>query len=364
MRAYSFACLIALLALHHTALNAQSSAPAQPAATQDQPSPDKLHQTPIDPKAKSSFQSANVLMHNHRYSFALDEFRKANKLDGGRCMQCLTGAWSVALQDGNFKAAREAGSTLLDLVPNDANRATAHYMIGRAWLLDGIKNHHGKGSDIDNANAELEKATQLRPEDTNSLYDLAVCQAYLERYDDARATFKNYLTHATPSDIKYDRAKRFAEHPEQARILLAPNFRVKTLDGKELSLEDLTGKVVLIDFWATWCGPCRAALPHVKDLSKKFADQPFVILSISLDKDESKWKTFVAQNGMTWLQYCDGSFNGPVATLFNVRAIPATFTIDADGALQDQHFGDADIDAKIKKLIARANELNSKRSQN
>ena len=99
--------------------------------------------------------------------------------------------------------------------------------------------------------------------------------------------------------------------------------------------------------------PCREALPHIREIAKQFEGQPFVVLSISLDKDEEKWKDFVAKNQMTWLQYRDGSFNGAIATSFGVNAIPATFTIDADGVLEDQHVGDADIEGKLKKLVAQ-----------
>ena len=113
---------------------------------------------------------------------------------------------------------------------------------------------------------------------------------------------------------------------------------------------------VIVDFWATWCGPCREALPHMKDIAKKFQGQPLVILSVSLDDNEDKWKEFVAKNGMSWLQYRDGGFTGPISTLFEVRAIPHTFSIDADGVLQDEQIGDAS-EGKLKKLLARAREL-------
>jgi len=91
---------------------------------------------------------------------------------------------------------------------------------------------------------------------------------------------------------------------------MAPAFAVTTEDGQRISLDDLQGKVVLIDFWATWCGPCRAALPHIQQIAQKFQGQPLVVLSVSLDSDETKWKGFVAKNNMTWLQYRDGSFEG------------------------------------------------------
>ena len=130
-----------------------------------------------------------------------------------------------------------------------------------------------------------------------------------------------------------------------------------TLDGQRVSLDDLKGKVVLLDFWATWCGPCREALPHMKSIAKKFQGQPFVVLSVSLDQSEDTWKEFIAKNEMTWLHYRDGGFEGRLSKLFGVEAIPQTFTIDADGVLQDEHIGDASMEGKLKKLIARAQEL-------
>jgi thiol-disulfide isomerase/thioredoxin len=134
-----------------------------------------------------------------------------------------------------------------------------------------------------------------------------------------------------------------------------------TLDGRQISMDSLAGKVVLIDFWATWCGPCREALPHIQKIARKFDGQPLVVLSISLDSDEDKWKTFVAKNQMTWLQVRDGGFNGAVSKRFGVSAIPATFSIDADGVLEDQHVGDADIEGKLKKMVARAAEMGDRK---
>jgi hypothetical protein len=97
-------------------------------------------------------------------------------------------------------------------------------------------------------------------------------------------------------------------------------------------------------------------LPHVRDIAQKFQGQPFVVLSVSLDEDDAKWKDFVNKNEMTWLQYRDGKWTGPIATEFDVKAIPATFSIDADGVLEDQHVGDADIERRLKKMISHAAE--------
>jgi thiol-disulfide isomerase/thioredoxin len=157
------------------------------------------------------------------------------------------------------------------------------------------------------------------------------------------------------------RAARYAERVELARATMAPPFSLVTLDGRRVTMDDLTGKVVLIDFWATWCGPCREALPHIRHIAQEFKGQPLVVLSVSMDRDEAKWKDFVVHNEMTWMQYRDGYFNGSMAKMFAVNEIPATFSIDADGVLEDQHVGDANIEGKLKKMIARAVEVENRK---
>ena len=97
------------------------------------------------------------------------------------------------------------------------------------------------------------------------------------------------------------------------------------------------GRVVLIDFWATWCGPCNEELPELKRIAKEFAGQPFVMISVSSDKDEAVWKEFVQKHEMTWVQYRDGDHK--LADEFGVTAIPHYFTIDSDGVLTSESDG-------------------------
>jgi peroxiredoxin len=161
-----------------------------------------------------------------------------------------------------------------------------------------------------------------------------------------------------PGDsVARQRGLRFANRPELARARMAPAFAVTTIDGKRISMDDLQGKVVLIDFWATWCAPCREALPRIRDIARKFQGQPFVVLSVSVDDDQEEWKKFISKNEMVWPQYCDNGFTGSVAKMFGVKEIPHTFTIDAEGVLQEEHVGDASIEGKVKKLIAKARDL-------
>src|SRR5258706_4502922 len=179
----------------------------------------------------------------------------------------------------------------------------------------------------------------------------------LKQDDAAKARFEQFVKMKPETDPDRQPALRYISQPELARARMAPPFAVTTTDGQRVALDDLTGKVVLLDFWATWCAPCREALPHMRDIAKKFQGWPLVILSGSLDSDEQKWKDFITKNEMSWFQCRDGGFTGPVARMFGVQAIPHTFTIDADGVLQDEHIGDASIEGKLKKLVARAREL-------
>ncbi len=207
------------------------------------------------------------------------------------------------------------------------------------------------------ASDEFHTALGLDPTLSSVHFGLGMTLACLRQDDAARAEFKTFLKEDTDTPALHERAARFADRVDLARARMAPPFELTTLDGQRISMDGLKGKVVLIDFWATWCGPCREALSHIHRIAEKFQGQPLVVLSISLDRDQAKWREFVASNGMTWPQYYDGYFGGPIARRFAVKEIPSTFSIDADGVLEDQHVGDGNIEGKLKKMIAHAIEM-------
>ncbi|HEX6813966.1 MAG TPA: redoxin domain-containing protein [Planctomycetota bacterium] len=103
------------------------------------------------------------------------------------------------------------------------------------------------------------------------------------------------------------------------------------LAGKPIDLAEYKGKVVLLDFWATWCGPCIAELPHLLAAYEKYHDKGFEIVGISLDQDPAALERFIAERKMTWRQHMDGK--NEVAAAYGVRSIPATFLIGADGKI-------------------------------
>ena len=135
-----------------------------------------------------------------------------------------------------------------------------------------------------------------------------------------------------------------------------PDFNVKSLDGKPLSVASHKGHIVLIDFWATWCGPCRAELPNVIETYKKYHAKGFDIIGVSLDSDKDKLESFLKkQDGMTWPQYFDGKgWSNALAEKYGVEAIPFTILVGPDGKiigtnLRGEKLGEAVSSALAKK---------------
>jgi thiol-disulfide isomerase/thioredoxin len=309
---------------------------------------------PTDPKARKTFADAIAWEKLRAYHEALEEFRKANKQDGGHCWECLRRAYSLAIKLDAYKDTVDIARDIVPTAQSDKEKAQAHFLLAMALQTEGVMDK--KQPLFNESSSEFKTCLDLDPKLSRARFHWGVTLAHLNQDDAARAQFTAFLDQDRNNPSFHERAERFIDRIELARATMAPPFTATTLDGREISMDSLAGKVVLIDFWATWCGPCREALPHIKKIAQKFDGQPLVVLSISLDSDDAKWKDFVEKNGMTWLQVRDGGFNGRVATKFGVNAIPATFSIDADGVLEDQHVGDADIEGKLKKLVARAAE--------
>ena len=314
---------------------------------------------PKDPKAVKTFELAIECQKKGEKGFALEYFRKAFKQDDGQCRLCLARAFSLAMSMGAYKDAEEVARQWLPIANSDSEKASVHFGLGRSLQEQGLLEK--KDRFFTESRDEFQSALALKPTLTPADYELGVALAYLHQDDEARAAFTRFLDQDTKTPLLHDRAERFVDRIDLARSTMAPPFSLTTMDGRYTTMDGLAGKVVLIDFWATWCVPCREALPRIRNIARKFDGQPLVVLSISLDVDDAKWKDFVAKNGMSWMQYREGGFGGPIAKRFNVKAIPATFSIDADGVLEDQHVGDASIEGKLKKMIARAVEVQNRK---
>lgn len=134
----------------------------------------------------------------------------------------------------------------------------------------------------------------------------------------------------------------------------APDFSAPTPEGEEASLKDNLGKVTIIDFWAAWCGPCRAENPNVVRIYNKYKDQGLSIIGVSLDRSRESWLKAIEDDQLTWTQISNlAYFNDPIAEEYNISAIPATFILDADGNIAAKDLRGQELEDKVAELLAK-----------
>ncbi|KQS25476.1 TlpA disulfide reductase family protein [Dyadobacter sp. Leaf189] len=132
----------------------------------------------------------------------------------------------------------------------------------------------------------------------------------------------------------------------------APDFTLNSPEGKPVSLSSLRGKYVLIDFWASWCGPCRMENPNVVRMYDKFKDKGFDIYGVSLDDNEKAWKTAISKDNLKWQHGSElKKWNSGVAQTYGVNAIPATFLIDKDGKIIAKNLRGPALESKLMELL-------------
>ena len=132
----------------------------------------------------------------------------------------------------------------------------------------------------------------------------------------------------------------------------APEFTAPGVNGEQLALNDMLGKITLVDFWAAWCKPCRNENPNVVAVYKKYHDKGLNIIGVSLDRSAEAWKKAIQDDGLTWnhvshIKY----FQDPIAQLYNVDAIPAAFLLDENGVIVAKNLRGSALEAKVAELL-------------
>ncbi len=176
-----------------------------------------------------------------------------------------------------------------------------------------------------------------------------VADAYKKRYGDSpmALTMENQV-------LQIERA--YSEYMSTTGgELTAPDIELKDPNGKPIKLSSLRGKVVLIDFWASWCRPCRAENPNVVRLYKQFKDKGFTVYSVSLDEDAAAWKKAIAQDGLIWPTHVSDllGWSTPVIQLYKFDGIPYTVLIDRAGKVIATGLRGMELEQKLKEALAK-----------
>ncbi|MFN7240626.1 MAG: TlpA family protein disulfide reductase, partial [Chitinophagales bacterium] len=149
-----------------------------------------------------------------------------------------------------------------------------------------------------------------------------------------------------------DMQKKMAEAKSKLDVgSLAPDIELVKEDGTKTKLSSFKGKIVLMDFWASWCRPCRMENPNVVAAYKKYKDKGLVILSISQDQDLTKWKTAIGQDGLIWTTHFSDNLAGGVASsMYDVSYIPKTYLLDKSGKIAAKDLRGQALELEIEKL--------------
>ena len=172
-------------------------------------------------------------------------------------------------------------------------------------------------------------------------------------YDEVVGFYDNLTERVRQSAPGVDLKKKIDELGMVSVGGVAPNFKARTPEGAELALYDLRGHVVLLDFWASWCGPCMAEMPNVKEIYAKYHDKGLEILGVSLDSDKEAWVNCIQKNGLAWRHVSSLSkFDCPIAKRFRVTGIPRMYILDESGKIVAQDLRGEALAKKMEELFA------------
>src|SRR5229473_1067184 len=227
---------------------------------------------PTDEKARKTYENALKSLHEHKMEWALDDFKKADKQDGGHCLPCQKQMIKLGKELGEWKTAEVGAEEIVAQAQGPRDTALAHYQLALVLLNEGMQRH--KDDIFVRSHEEIGKALAAASNFPDAYFVDGRALAQLKRDDEAKASFEKFVKARPAEDPNRRRALRYISRPELARARMVPPFSITAIDGQQISMDDLQGKVVLLDFWATWCAPCREALPHIQKVAKKFQGEP------------------------------------------------------------------------------------------
>ena len=317
-----------------------------------------------DEAYETELQKGRDLLRRRNYEDALKSFKRANDMRGKKSAESLFGMAQAYYGLEAFKNVADTADKLIAVAGDDKRMLLQAYnMKGIALQAQAEMKNEKK---LQEAEAVLRQGLALDADGSlpNLHFNLGFVLMQLNRDAEGIAAMKKFVElDADAPDA--ERANKMIENPRRAREAFAPDFSITTAEGEHITLEDLRGKVVVLDFWGTWCPPCVESIPSLRTLHKKFSKEPsFVLIGISTDNEEEVWRSFTTKEKMIWPQYWDRDRR--VVRAFNVRAYPTYIVIDHEGVIRFRSSGTSwersaylsDAIKKHVKIVAKTNAVN------
>jgi len=270
------------------------------------------------------------LLRRRRYEDALKSFKRANDLKGKTSAEAFLLMAEVYLGLGAYKNVIQSCDRAIEFAGNDTTQKAESYNLKGVALQASADSKDQKK--LQEAEAAFRAGLALNADVPILHFNLGYTLMQLSRDPEGIGEMKQFIE-LRPNDSKSEEARKLIANPRRAREPFAPDFSITTSEGEYISLEDLKGKVVLLDFWGTWCGPCVASVPSLRELNKRFSKHSsFMMIGISVNDEEDKWRAFTAKEKMVWPQYLDRDHK--VQRAFGVRAFPTYIVLDHEGIIR------------------------------
>jgi thiol-disulfide isomerase/thioredoxin len=315
-------------------------------------------QDSADP-VKSAIAQGDLYQSKHKYELAQDAYRKADKLSHHTSADAYLKLSAVDKKLGDFSSALDEAKKAVRAAGDNKTWATQAHL-AHANLLVQMSSKPGDKK-LQEAEADIRQALALNPSQAIAHFNLGYVLLKQGRDAEGIAELQTYVSAPGVQSGDLAQAHRMIANPIRAREPFAPDFSFTSHEKQLISNSSLRGKVVLLDFWGTWCPPCRESVPTLRDLQKKYAGKGFELVSVSSDDDEDVWRTFIEAQKMNWSEYIDMS--GEVLSAFNVESFPTYVVLDKDGVMRFRQSGFAQstegemVDA-INKALKRASDPN------
>ena len=199
----------------------------------------------------------------------------------------------------------------------------------------------------------IDISNQLANQGINDLNLEALAQAFKDAFKGGTKLLTNEEAGPVIQKKFQELSQKKAQEPKIGDIgTVIPDFEQNDVNGNPVNIKSFRGKYVLVDFWASWCGPCRGENPNVVSAFKKYSSKNFTVLGVSLDKTKDPWLQAIANDGLTWTHVSDlKGWTNAVAQKFGINSIPQNFLIDPNGVIIGRNLRGPDLESKLESVL-------------